>query len=59
MEKSERRQSDATLTSGMLREAINFPRTMRLLVAPDAQIAGSPTIARRTLELLSGLGDSR
>lgn len=59
MEKSERKQSDATLTSGMLREAINFPRTMRLLVSPDAQIGGAPTIARRTVELLSGLGDAR
>lgn len=56
MEKSVRKTSDATLTTGMLREAINFPRTMRLLVSPDAQIAGSPTIARRTVELLSGLG---
>lgn len=56
MEKSERRGSDATLTTGMLREAINYPRTMRLLVSPDAQIAGAPTIARRTVELLSGLG---
>lgn len=59
MEKSERKRSDATLTSGMLREAINYPRTMRLLVSPDAQLASAPTQARRTLELLSGLGDVR
>lgn len=56
-EASEKRRADATLTSGMLREAINYPRTMRLLVAPDEQIASAPTIARRTLELLSGLGE--
>jgi len=59
LEKSERAKSDATLTTGMLHEAINFPRTMRLLVAPDAQLASAPTIARRTVELLSGLGDVR
>jgi hypothetical protein len=54
---SEKRRADATLTSGMLREAINYPRTMRLLVAPEEQIADAPTIARRTVELLSGLGE--
>jgi hypothetical protein len=30
---------------------------MRLLVAPEEQIADAPTIARRTVELLSGLGE--
>lgn len=59
MEKSERKAADAKLSSGMLREAIYYPRVMRLLVAPDAQLASAPTISRRTVELLSGLGDVR
>lgn len=41
------------ITTGMLREALHYPRTMRLLTAPDGVLAGAPTLARRSVELLA------
>lgn len=41
------------LTTGMLREAARYPRTMRLLTAPDDPVAAAPTLARRVVETLA------
>ena len=50
MKKSER---VPRATTGMLREALHYPRTMRLLTQPDHPVAAAPTYARRALELLT------